>query len=114
MSKYLLSILFIFPLTIFGYVGGTGWKVEQGVDKMIFLFDKDGTFVILNLGPVNTGNVFGDEDDTWRRSGDKIVYSFNDGYQICSTTLNSNKKIFVGTCINELGQVDEVIGQLIE
>ena len=117
--RVLLLVLIIFlPFTVFGKdIQGSGWLFYEGeVEKTIILFEKDGTLTYLNLVMVsgNEGEVFSESDDTWFIDEDKVVLSFNDGYQICSLTLNRSKDRMSGTCINKKGLVQQIRGQIIE
>ena len=119
MIRVIFLVLIIFlPFTVFGKdIRGSGWIFYEGdVDKKIILFEKDGTFTYLNV--VNTygndGVVYSTPDETWTIDGDTVVLSYNNGYKICSLTINSRKDRMYGTCINKTGLIEQVSGQIIE
>ena len=118
MRSLLIVLLISLPSIVFGEdISGTGWFFERSDgDKEIILFDKDGTFTHLDV--VNSsggeGKVYGDEDETYSVNEDLVVISFNDGYMICSLTINSRKDRMSGTCINKTGLVEQLRGQIIE
>jgi hypothetical protein len=119
MMRVLLLVLIIFlPFTVFGKdISGSGWVFyEDDLDKKVIFFKKDGTFTYLNLVSVsgNEGKVFSGLDETWTINGDKVVFSFSDGYRLCSLTLNGSKDSMSGTCINKKGKVEQIRGRLIE
>lgn len=119
MIRFILLVLIIFlPLTVFGKdISGSGWIFyEEDDDKIIILFEKDGTFTTLRVRSIsgNEGEVFSDSDDTWTIDGDRVVISFTNGYMLCSLILNKSKNIMSGTCINKVGLVQEIRGKLIE
>ena len=119
MIRVIFLVLIIFlPFTVFGKdIRGSGWIFYEGdVDKKIILFEKDGTFTYLNV--VNSsggeGEVYSEPVETWTIDGDTAVLSYNDGYKICSLTINSRKDRMSGTCIYKKGLVEQVRGQIIE
>jgi hypothetical protein len=119
MIRVIFLVLIIFlPLTVFGKdIRGSGWIFYEGdVDKIIILFEKDGTFTNLRGRSItgNEGEVFSGSDDTWTIDGDRVVISFTNGYRICSLILNKSKDRMSGTCINKVGLVEEIRGKLIE
>ena len=120
MTRVIFTVLIIFsPFTVFGKdILGSGWifSFDEGVDKVILLFEKDGTFTYLNMvsSSGNEGQVYSEPVDTWTIDGDKVVLSFNNGYMICSLTINSRKNKMSGTCINKKGLVEQLTGQIIE
>ena len=118
MRSLLLVLLISLPSIVFGEdISGTGWFFEEsGGDKEIILFEKDGTFTYLNvvISSGGDGEVYSDENETYSVNGDLVVISFNDGYMICSLTINSRKDRMSGTCINKKGIVNQIKGRLIE
>ena len=98
-------------------ISGTGWFFEESNgDKEIILFGKDGTFKHLNVvsSSGNEGEIDGDENETYSVNGDLVVISYNDGYKICSLTINSRKDRMSGTSINKKGIVRQIKGRLID
>ena len=107
-----LLLLPVFSSNVLGgELRGTGWLYEgNDGDKKIVLLEKNGTFIYLNIYSTsgNTGEVFGDGQDTWKISNGLLVFSFNNGYRICSFE-NIHRKVMSGDCINKQGTVDKNI-----
>ena len=80
------------------------------------MFEKNGEFTYLNISmnSGNEGNVYGDDNETWKLDGDKITILFNDGYRILSGTINREGDIMSGTSINKEGLVSNWYGELIK
>ena len=118
MMKNLLLVLIFLPYFVFGEdISGTGWFFQENDgDKRITLFEKDGTFTYLQLvnWSGNEGEVYSDDDDTYSVDGDRVVKSYNNGYRICSLTINSKKDRMSGTCINKTGNIVQTTGKLID
>jgi len=118
MRSLLIVLLISLPSLVFGKdIVGTGWVFYQDDGhKRIVLFEKDGTFTYQNIiSPSgNVGYVYSDESDTWTINGDVVVMSFTNGFKLVSLTINNRGDIMTGTSINELGNVTEVRGRLIE
>ena len=118
MNKLLLLILLVvFPVVVFANdLWGTGWvAVHSDGEKQVILFDDDGTFVYIDPMPYEGLEKVWDEDyNTYTVTEDLVVVSFNDGYQLCSMTLNSRRNRMSGTCINKVGLVTEITAELIE
>ena len=115
-------ILFILLLTIpfLGFsqdISGTGWKIhEDDGDRIIILFEDDGTFTYLNVisNSGRQGEVFGNHDETWELDGNKIVVLFNGGYLIWTGTINRTGDYMSGTMMNKKGKTDTWTGELIK
>ncbi len=119
MMRVLLIVLIIFlPSKVFGKdISGSVWVFEEGDnDKTVVLFEIDNTITYMNLVSASgvEGQVYGDEDDTYLVSEDLVVISFNDGYMICSLTINARQDSMSGTCINKAGLVQQIYGRQIE
>ena len=106
----IITLLFLFNYSYYGLaeeIGGNGWYAtyEDG-DKKIILFEKDGSFTYLNVSQLsgNEGNVYGDDNETWKEVNNKLILSFNDGYRICSLIREKwSREIMNGSCINKQG-----------
>ncbi|MDB4099184.1 hypothetical protein N9554_02040 [Candidatus Thioglobus sp.] len=118
MKKLLLTLLISLPFTVFGQdISGTGWKTySDNGGELIILFDSDGTFTYLNKvsNSGNEGAVFGDNDETWKITGNKVVLSYNSGYMLMSLTLNNTSDRMTGTAINVEGVVYGLTAKLIQ
>ena len=117
----LISLYFLFTSSVAALsneIKGSAWSgIEDDGDKIIFLFDKNGTFSYLNVISIsgNPGRVFGDENETWKLEDNKLVLSFNNGYSICSLDIKKwNPESMEGTCINKKGKIEEIQLKLIK
>ena len=116
-----ISLYFLFTSScaaLSSEIKGTAWSgIESDGDKIIFLFDKNGTFSYLNVISIsgNQGRVFGDENETWKLEDNKLVISFNNGYKFCSLDIKKwNPESMKGTCINKKGKIEEIQLKLIK
>ena len=118
MRSLLLVLLISLPSIVFGEdISGTGWFFEENDgDKKIILFEKDRTFTYLNVVSLsgNEGMVYSGKNETYSVNEDLVVISFNEGFKICSLTIDSRKDRMSGTCINKQGVVNQTKGRLIE
>ncbi len=118
-------LLFVFFLMFFPVlasasdVSGTGWVSEnEHGDKVIYLLERDGTFskmaVEMPSVPQMTGQIQGDDLDTYRVSNNQVVLSHGNGFMICNLTLNNQKNRMSGECITRDPFSDDVVMKLIE
>ena len=118
MIRLLMLPLFLLITSVHGeQIFGTGWFFEESDgDKVIILFEKDGTFTYLDvtISSGGEGEVYSDDMDTYLVSGDRVVISFSDGYLICSLTMGSTRSRMSGTCLNQEGTVEQITGRRIE
>ena len=117
-----ISLYFLFTSScaaLSSEIKGTAWSgIESDGDKIIFLFDKNGTFSYLNVISIsgNQGRVFGVEGkDTWSEENNKLVISFTNGFAVCSLDRKKwNPERMEGTCINKKRKVEEIQLKLIK
>ena len=117
----LISLYFLFTSSVAALsneIKGSAWSgIEDDGDKIIFLFDKNGTFSYLNVISIsgNQGRVFGGESETWRVRDNKLIISFTNGYAFCSLDRKKwNPESMQGTCINKEGKVEKIQLKLIK
>ena len=94
-----------------------GWFLEESDgDKVIILFEKDGTFTYLDvtISSGGEGEVYSDDIYIYSVKGDRVVISFSDGYLICSLTMGTTKSRMSGTCLNQEGTIEQITGRRIE
>ena len=116
-----ISFYFLFTSSVAALsneIKGSAWRgIQNDGDKIIFLFDKNGTFSYLNVISIsgNQGRVFGDDSETWSVENNKLVISFNNGYAVCSLDRKKwTPESMQGTCINKKGKVEKIQLKLIK
>lgn len=92
MKKILLILLLTIPFIGFSQdLSKTVWDInDEDGDRQIICFEGDGTFTYLKVRSEsgNEGTSWGDEDETWKIIGGKVLISYNDGFLIRVGTIN--------------------------
>ena len=92
MKKILFILLLTIPFVAFSQdLSESVWDInDEDGDREIICFEKDGTFTYLKVRSEsgNEGTSWGDEDETWKIIGDKVIISYNDGFMIRVGTIN--------------------------